>query len=369
MSARHALLIGINKYPLVEHANLRGCVNDVTVMASILEDRFGFPAGNLRVLRDEEATESNVRRAMDELEERIGPGDVAVFFYAGHGSRVLVNRDPKSFNESIVPHDSGRGSHPNRDIHDEEIDAWVQRLNAKTPHVTLILDCCHSVVLTRDAFGENGRGIAADERLTPMFHAAGAAPAVEIGGRQSVVLVAACQGHEQAYEYRVYEGGRVLRHGAMTYFLSRALSRATGPVTWRQLFSTLQPALNAEYSRQHPQLWGRLDTLVFGTREVRPQAHLRLVEVRQGEVELSGGAAHGVTEGSLWRIHEPHPTNAWATSAGLPEVARARIVSVSASTSTGRRRRPRSTMKARPTGCSPCLWMARRPPAPKRATR
>ena len=255
MPARHALLIGINSYPLVEHANLRGCVNDVTLMASILEERFGFPAENLRVLRDEEATESSIRRAMDELEERLGEDDVAVFFYAGHGSRVLVRRDPKSFNESIVPHDSGRGSHPNRDIHDEEIDAWVQRLNAKTPHVTLILDCCHSVVLTRDAFGESGRGIAADERLTPVFQVAGAAPAVEVGGRQSVVLVAACQGHEQAYEYRVYEGGQVLRHGAMTYFLSRALSRTTGPVTWRQLFSTLQPALNAEYSRQHPQLW------------------------------------------------------------------------------------------------------------------
>ena len=44
-----ALLVGINNYPT---APLRGCINDVTDMASFLVDKCGFQKGEIRLLVD-----------------------------------------------------------------------------------------------------------------------------------------------------------------------------------------------------------------------------------------------------------------------------------------------------------------------------
>jgi hypothetical protein len=52
-AARRGLLIGIDEYLYPEIPPLEGCVNDAELMANILEHRFGFPAANLTVLRDE----------------------------------------------------------------------------------------------------------------------------------------------------------------------------------------------------------------------------------------------------------------------------------------------------------------------------
>lgn len=44
MSAeRHALLIGIGRYPHVARADLEGPVNNVLRIGTLLRDRFGFP--------------------------------------------------------------------------------------------------------------------------------------------------------------------------------------------------------------------------------------------------------------------------------------------------------------------------------------
>lgn len=141
---RHAVLIGINRYPSVDSADLKGCLNDVELVASLLCERFGFPPEGMHVLQDGEATRAGILSVFAELADRVGRDDVVVLFFAGHGSRTRDPREPSRFRESIVPHDSGRVTHPNRDILDYEIDAWVQRLNQTMSHVCLILDCCHS---------------------------------------------------------------------------------------------------------------------------------------------------------------------------------------------------------------------------------
>ncbi|MCP4658621.1 MAG: caspase family protein [bacterium] len=151
---RHSLLIGINEYPNLQGGTLQGCKNDVALIGSLLIDRFGFPEENCIVLLNREATQSAIRSAFDEILRRVGDDDVVVCFYAGHGSRTADPRRDGAMIESIVPSDSGRGTKANRDVYDVEIDRWVQRLNAKTPYVTLIFDCCHSGSVTRDPFGE-----------------------------------------------------------------------------------------------------------------------------------------------------------------------------------------------------------------------
>ena len=57
---KRALLIGINEYLSRDVADLAGATNDVFIMKSTLEGKFGFPVENVAILTDREATRSGV---------------------------------------------------------------------------------------------------------------------------------------------------------------------------------------------------------------------------------------------------------------------------------------------------------------------
>ena len=356
-AARQALLIGINRYPLIPKADLQGCVSDMELMRSLLTDRFGFPAERTRTLRDEEATQEGIRGALAELAAAVGKDDIVVLFFAGHGSRMADPRQPGRFVESMVTSDSGRGELPNRDIVDEQIDRWVQEVNEKTPFVTLIFDCCHSGSVTRDPFGEATREIPADLRapaemfgggpLPEIFAAARALGEPEekgnggwLPGRRRAVVIAACQADEYANEHKAFTGEEVVKHGALTYFLGQALLRMQTGATWRDVFEQVAPALTSKYGRQHPQLEGKMDELLFGTEEIRPASYLQVLAASKGMVELGGGGAHGLRPGSLWTVRS---SGAHHREAG-DEVAVVEVQTVRAATSTAR------VVEARQTG-------------------
>jgi len=345
-AARHALLIGINRYPKVPNADLQGAVSDMELMRSLLADRFGFPAEHTRTLRDEEATQAGIRTALAALADAVAKDDVVVLFYAGHGSRMADPRRAGCMIESIVPHDSGRGGSPNLDLIDEEIDRWVQKVNEKTPFVTLIFDCCHSGSVTRDAFGERTREAPADLRAAAEMFAGGPVPetfaappeaedkgtAGWLPGRRRAVVIAACRADEYANEHKMFTGEAVVRDGALTFFLSRALLQVQPGATWRDVFEQVAPALTSKYGRQHPQLEGRMDELLFGTEEIRPAPYLPVLAAGDGSVELGGGAAHGLRPGSLWTVRTP---GARSEEAG-EEVAVVEVQTVRAASSTAR---------------------------------
>jgi hypothetical protein len=350
-AARHALLIGINRYPKMPNASLQGAVSDMELMRSVLIDRFGFPAERTRSLRDAEATRAAIRGALAELAAAVGEGDIVVLFYAGHGSRMADPRQPGRLIESMVPCDSGRGDQPNLDILDEEIDQWVQRVNEATPHVTLIFDCCHSGAVTRDAFGEATREIPADLRTPAEMFGGGPVPEILAGpraitrgtaedrgaagwlpGRRRAVVVAACRADEYASEHKAFTGEAVVRHGALTFFLGQALLQAPPGATWRDVFEQVAPRITAKYSRQHPQVEGGMDALLFGTEESRPSSYLQILAVSDGAVELGGGAAHGVRPGSRWTVRSPGARHSGAGD----EVAALEVQTVRAATSAAR---------------------------------
>src|SRR5215217_7585163 len=98
---RKALVVGINNYP---SAPLRGCVNDATDFAHLLE-RNGDHTINFNVL-----LKTNVPRK-SELMELIadlfsGRNDTALFYFSGHGflnelGGYLVTPDHKKYDEGI----------------------------------------------------------------------------------------------------------------------------------------------------------------------------------------------------------------------------------------------------------------------------
>jgi Caspase domain len=315
---RRALLIGINSYPKLEpQFQLRGCVNDVEVMARILEDHFGFRSEDVTRLLDEEAAREAILQAMDDLIERTGNGDVVVIHYSGHGSQMTDREgdEPDGRDETIVPHDGGRAPNENRDITDDELYLRLQRLTDKTQNVTLLFDCCHSGTVTRDAFGTPGRWVPADDRRpeelppSPLEAASVRGASRDLGPSgwlpvsRRYVLMAGCRDEETSAEHTVKEAEGSLTHGALTYFLSRELVRATPGTTYRDVFERAGALVSATYPRQHPQIEGTRDRELFGVHDIEPVRFVGVTARSDGEVTLAAGAAHGMVAGSEWAIH------------------------------------------------------------------
>ena len=145
-----ALLVGINQYsaPITP---LEGCVTDVKLQQELLIHRFGFNPKDILTLTDQKATRRGILTAFEEhLINQAKPGDVVVFHFSGHGSRVIdPNQDqPDGFNSTLVPVDrklpegypitGGVVS----DIMGHTLFLLMSAL--KTENVTVVLDCCHS---------------------------------------------------------------------------------------------------------------------------------------------------------------------------------------------------------------------------------
>ena len=288
---KHALLIGINEYPhLSPFEQLEGCVNDARLVAGLLRERFGFPDDHVTVLTDAEATQKGILGAMDALADRIGENDIVVFGYAGHGSQMTDREgdEPDGLDETLVPHDSGRDPHPNRDITDDQIHAWLQKVAEKTPYTTLLIDCCHSGTITREVGGARVRSLRPDLRPVSQLPPsdAGGATTRSAGGPEGesgwlpkserYVLIAGCRDDEVAREYT--EGDQT--HGALTFFLSQALASAQPGTTYRDVYEQIRGSVTAYAAKQHPQMEGAMDRELFGVRDIAPMRYVS-VETRE----------------------------------------------------------------------------------------
>lgn len=149
-----ALLVGINDYASdqVGWSRLRGCGTDVQMQRELLIHRFGFIADDIAIVTDQQATRDGIITAFeDHLIAQAKPGDVVVFHYSGHGSRVVdpqPYRDENPLNSTFVPIDSPlpenyleNGGTVN-DIMGKTLFLLMQRL--QTEQVTAVLDSCYS---------------------------------------------------------------------------------------------------------------------------------------------------------------------------------------------------------------------------------
>lgn len=135
---RVALLVGNAAYP---GAPLSNPVNDASDLAAALKARGFDTAVALNASRSEMT--ARIRSFVDKLE----PGAVALFYYAGHGMQVRG----KNY---IIPVDAKLQSEA--DVIDQgiEIDSVLQRLDVKSAAINLvILDACRNNPFTRSYGG------------------------------------------------------------------------------------------------------------------------------------------------------------------------------------------------------------------------
>jgi hypothetical protein len=159
-SRKLALLVGINEYA---SQPLDGCVNDIELQRHLLIHRFGFNPKDIYILTDKKASRQGILEAFEEhLIKQAKPGDVVVYHYSGHGSRIFdpqpiirANvRGQQELNGTFVPADSELPEgYPNtggavKDIMGHTLFLLMSAL--KTEDVTVVLDSCFAGGATRD---------------------------------------------------------------------------------------------------------------------------------------------------------------------------------------------------------------------------
>lgn len=162
-----ALLIGINAY---DFAPLQGCVTDVDLQRQLLTNRFGFNPKDILTLTDTQATRGNILAAFEEhLIKQAKPGDVVLFHFSGHGSRVndpdCDNPQDKCQNSTFVPVDYKEPTKSGvvQDIMGHTL--FLLMYAVKTENLTVVLDSCHSGGGTRGNIRVRSRPVASDSPL------------------------------------------------------------------------------------------------------------------------------------------------------------------------------------------------------------
>lgn len=153
---RRALLIGINNYPDPENV-LEGCVNDVFLMSSVLQES-GFVPKEIRIVLDDRATTEAIMERLHWLLDGVKDGDERVLFYSGHGAQIPgygAREEPDHVDECLVPYDFDWS--PAHAILDNQFCELYSQLPYGCYFVAMF-DCCHSGGITR-AGGPRVRGL------------------------------------------------------------------------------------------------------------------------------------------------------------------------------------------------------------------
>ena len=313
-----ALLVGINNYKSEKIPKLRGAVNDVNGMKRLLVERFGFPSTSVMVLTDEQATREGILHAFREhLIARAEPGTVAVFYFSGHGSRMIdIDGDElDGWDETIVPYDSRLGDV--FDIDDDLQGELFEALTEKTKFVTAIFDSglvgfgVEEVAMRGTNSATRGlvrpvsdgtrrlRGIPIDRRQPPAQASRPKKP--EALGHNYTRIFASDDG-EQAYEFTEDEHpAGVLTH----YFLEEAGRHDDPKANYQDVMDRVTIRIRTVQPGQRPQLDGEgVSRVIFGIESIPIPSYVLATPDRLDALLLSG-RIDGLAKGAIYDIYPP----------------------------------------------------------------
>lgn len=142
----HALVIGISAY---QYQPRLPATRDAQDVAEALRDPevCGYPAENVRVLADGDATRQAILDALDALARRAGPATTALVYFSGHGSRA-GNGGSVPYSYYLMPVDAQSrtlAELASTGISSAELTARLATIAAGK--LTVILDCCRAAPL------------------------------------------------------------------------------------------------------------------------------------------------------------------------------------------------------------------------------
>lgn len=252
------LFVGLNQYPQRQNW-LNGCLNDSNDWMSEINAVYGRLGQDIfyKTLFDKEATAANIKDGLRWLVKDLGAGDIASFFFSGHGSQI-PSKDPNEIDgmsECICPYDI---DWKNNMVTDKDFIEIFSTLNEDTM-LLCFLDACH----TGDALREFGNFETKVKDL-PRFMAppeynedTDVTPnsimrELRIGGRyekQKGILISGCGSNQTSAD--AFINGRY--NGALTYFVLKVLKQEPG-ITYKNLISKVCIEIKAAGYTQIPEL-------------------------------------------------------------------------------------------------------------------
>jgi len=282
---KKALLIGINYFG--QSGELRGCINDVNNIKSLLRSRgFGEDYNHMRVLTDDNRggssypTRSNIIEGMHWLVQGAQPNDSLFFHYSGHGSQKqdTDSDEVDGYDETIVPVDAKSSGQ----IVDDEMNRIMVQQLPRGVRLTAIFDSCHSATALDlpyiyDCYGNMkkqkisrknvamnllntgmafksgnifGALSAGQEALTTLSALGNEGQAQEIteqtrSSQGDVVMFAGCKDYQTSADTNVSGYGAT---GAASYAFINSVSKG-GNITYTDLLAMMREKLYGKYSQ------------------------------------------------------------------------------------------------------------------------
>lgn len=307
---RRALLVGINSYSLTDgHSlpanprgvikNLRGAVNDARAMQAILINRFQFKSDRIDTLMDQAATREGILNGLKKLLQDSRANDIAVFYYAGHGSQVRnsLSKEYDQKDETLVPADAWKSGV--KDIRDKELAILYNLFLDKGVKLTVIMDCCHSGSISRGPQPPSIYRYVDDADYDAKDASQPTPPETRPEG--NFLILSAAQSDEWAQEQLSPDQ---IPHGAFTLALSQALEQLSPNTDCLQLFTSTRAILKSNGKKQEPVMGGSLDRqkqTLFGMNKgvVPDRSQIALLDdpknpMSRKRVLLQGGFAVGL---------------------------------------------------------------------------
>ncbi len=286
--------------------NLDGAVNDAEAMREVLIARYGFLPDNIRILRNQEATRERILTEIRQhLIESATPGDVYLFYYAGHGSQVTNSQstEPDKKDETIVPADANQGVW---DIRDKELRRLFNDVLDKGASLIVILDSCHSGSVARGLVQtEKARFLPPDPRDVATVVGSEPPDPRPAPEERGALVFSAAQDFQIAHEATDEELGT--KHGAFTLALLKTLRTVQIHEPAERVFLRVKALLQTTGRFQEPVLAGTADRrqkslLGIATRGLPDQPTIAVLRIQADNmVELQGGLAMGLRKQSELR--------------------------------------------------------------------
>jgi uncharacterized caspase-like protein len=244
-----ALVVGIGSFTDSEIPRLNYTTADATAFAAALEDpTIGqFPADNVHVLTDEQATTKNIKEQLNWIARHAEANDLVVIYVATHGTPRAI--DSAGGANYLVTYDTEAysGAQFNEDALYATAYPMVELANAvatrmKALRTVVFLDTCYSG-------GAAGSGApSTTEKLANTGPSEAMLTHMSLGtGR---IVMSASQNDEESLE------SNQLHHGYFTYYLLQALKNGKGMTPLSQVYSSVaqqvSQSVSGQGAHQHP---------------------------------------------------------------------------------------------------------------------
>ena len=243
-TADRAVVVGVNSYPSLRNADLRGCLNDAQAVQGLLESK-GFS-----VTLIPNGTREQILETLRAEASKLQQNENFVFYFSGHGTGPGEPR--------ILTHSSLHAS-PENDVAPDELNQIVKAYPCKTK--TIILDSCFSGAMMKAIRPPDWQSRYYPRAISRDLTLVNKADQVETvsGQSEGVCYFVASRSNEEAIEASI--GGT--RHGVFTYYLTRKFNDKT---TWGNLQSQISSeVITFLNDRQHPTLSPKFQSRqVFG---------------------------------------------------------------------------------------------------------